>query len=65
MFLRLTILCWVLIIVIIPIVAAIAWVATKDTKVFIMIPGALIFVGFPWFIALLVRLIITGRWKRS
>jgi hypothetical protein len=65
MFLRLTIICWVLIIGIIPIVAAISWMATKDTKVFIMIPGALLFVGAPWVVSWMVRLIITGRWKWS
>jgi hypothetical protein len=65
MFLRLTILCWVLIIGIIPIVAAISWIATKDPKVFIMIPGALLFIGAPWFIFWLMRLIITGRWTWS
>jgi hypothetical protein len=63
MFLRLTILCWALIIIIIPIVAAIAWIATRDTRVFIMIPGTLLFVGAPWFILLMMRLIITGRWR--
>jgi hypothetical protein len=63
MFLRLTIICWLLIIGVIPIVAVIAWVATKDADVFIMIPGALIFIGVPWFVSLLVHLIITGRWK--
>ena len=63
MFLRLTILCWVLIIGIMPIVAAISWIATKDTKVFIMIPGALLFVGVPWFVFWLLRLIISGGWK--
>jgi len=65
MFLRLTVLCWGLIIVIIPIVAAIAWIATKDTTVFIMIPGAMLFIGAPWFVFWMVRLIITGRWKWS
>jgi len=63
MFLRLTILCWVLIIGIMPIVAAISWIATKDTKVFIMIPGTLLFVGVPWFVFWLLRLIISGAWK--
>ena len=63
MFLRLTILCWVLIIGIMPIIAAISWIATKDTKVFIMIPGALLFVGVPWFVFWLLRLIISGAWK--
>jgi len=63
MFRRLTILCWVLILGIIPIVAAISWIATKDTNVFIMIPGALLFVGAPWFVFWLIRLIISGRWK--
>ncbi len=63
MFLRLTILCWVLIIGIMPIVAAISWISTKDTKVFIMIPGALLFVGVPWFVFWLLRLIISGGWK--
>jgi hypothetical protein len=63
MFLRLTILCWVLIIGIMPIIAAISWIATKDTKVFIMIPGALLFVGVPWFVFWLLRLIISGGWK--
>jgi len=42
---------WVLIIGIIPIVAAISWISTKDTKVFIMILGALLFVGAPWLVS--------------
>ena len=63
MFRGLTILCWILIIGVIPIVAAIAWFATDDTSVFIMIPGALLFIGAPWFVFFLMRLIITGRWK--
>jgi hypothetical protein len=62
MFLRVTIICWALIIGIIPIVSAITWVATRDTTVFIMIPGGLLFVGAPWFVFWMMRLIITGRW---
>ena len=65
MFRSITILCWVLIVGIIPIVTAISWIATKDSKVFIMMPGALLFVGAPWFVFWMVRLIITGRWKWS
>jgi len=62
MFRRLTVLCWVLILGIIPIVAAIAWIATKDSKVFIVVPGALLFVGAPWLVFWFMRLVITGRW---
>jgi hypothetical protein len=65
MFLRLTILCWALIIVITPMMSAIVWMATRDKTVFIMIPGALLFVGAPWFVFWMLRLIITGRWKWS
>jgi|ETNmetMinimDraft_25_1059894.scaffolds.fasta_scaffold05232_1 hypothetical protein len=63
MFQRLTILCWGLIIVIMPVVAAISWIATKDTNVFIMVPSTLLFVGAPWFVFWFIRLIITGCWK--
>jgi hypothetical protein len=48
---------------IIPIVAVIAWLATKDPKVLIAIPGAIIFVGAPWFVFWIIRSIITGHWK--
>jgi hypothetical protein len=62
MFYRLTVLCWGLILGVIPIMATLAWIATGDTKVFIMIPGALLFVGAPWFVFWVLRIIITGRW---
>ena len=50
---------------IVPVVSVIAWFATRDNRVFIMIPGALLFVGFPWLIALIVRIIIGGRTSRT
>ncbi|MDP6437575.1 MAG: hypothetical protein QGG46_10145 [Gammaproteobacteria bacterium] len=61
MFLRLTILCWAIIIGIIPIISVVSWMATDDTKVFIMIPGALVFVGIPWLLFWFIRLVISGR----
>jgi hypothetical protein len=63
MFLRVTIICWLLMLGIIPLVSVVAWFATGDTTVFIMIPGALVFIGFPWLVAFLMQLIISGYWK--
>jgi hypothetical protein len=62
MFLRITIICWALMLGIIPIVALISWMATNDPKVLIVIPGAIFFVGAPWFVFWVLRFIITGRW---